>query len=204
MTLESQIKKLQQVYKNKQIINGQHEQAEIFNTIFREIFLHSNPSYTIKNDKEGASRSNWTYHTALSMKQAADIMNYNCYFEVEGKRDGVIRTKGKKPQDILVAEWEWDSKDIFGKGKELEKLNSTTNKSKTSSAFLFTYVETDKFDDFAKRVIEYWQSNNSNNSSPPLYLNAILYSGGSFRNFEVYRIYEIYNDSIIVWNDYLF
>lgn len=116
--------------------------AETFSIIFRQAFWSDPPNYRLTDGNYGATRSSWTYHTAVAMSEASKVSYLDCKFEALGRRDAVIETRDEEnPEIILVAEWEWDYNDIFGKGKELEKLKNTCKLHKSADAFLLTYCD---------------------------------------------------------------
>ena len=88
-----------------------------FSLTFARIFVADTPNYQLGNGTVGATRSNWTYHTAFAFAQTSKMFDLICKFECYGKRDAVIETKEENPEALLFAEWEWDYEDIFGKGK---------------------------------------------------------------------------------------
>ncbi len=179
--------------------------ANIFILLFREIYINSDADYQMNDGTIGASRTNCTYLIAHSFHSAAKIMNLYCIFETEGKRDAVIKMKDVKPITLLFAEWEWDYKDVFGRGKELEKLFTSVRKTKTSSGLLFTYVPENEYPEYLKRVIEYWQSKSKTDSGPKLVLMTVLFNPEKgYRVFKLIRTCIIYNDSIKFWEDQYF
>jgi hypothetical protein len=101
---------------------ARHSLAQLFTLVFRKRFVARAPAGQLRNGEYVATRSNWSYHTAISVHSAAWTLNLSCRFEVMGRLDAVIETPEEKPRVVLLAEWEWDHKDVFGKGKELDKL----------------------------------------------------------------------------------
>ena len=175
-----------------------------FVTIFLEIFVSNAPSYPLEQNQFGANRSNWTYHTAFTIKKTCEILSLNCKFETEGRLDAVIEAFDQEGNSICVffAEWEWDYLDIFGKGKELEKLWEGTHKLQYANALMFTYCPIDKYFDFLKQVTEYWQQKiDKMQDYPRLFLVTVLHSGTSFREFQNVRTVEIDAEQINLWYD---
>lgn len=175
-----------------------------FVTIFLEIFVSNAPNYQLEPNRFGASRSNWTYHTALAIKKASEILSLNCIFESKGRLDAVIEVLDEegKPVPVLFAEWEWDYLDIFGKQKELEKLWRGTRKLQFANALMFTYCPVDKYPDFLKQVIQFWQQKiGKKRDYPRLFLVVVLYDGTSFREFQFVRTVEVGAEQINLWYD---
>jgi hypothetical protein len=90
---------------------------QTFVTLFRQIYIVKIPGGVSPDGKKGISRSNWTYHTALAFREAAELMGMDCLFEVEGKRDAVLMTRTDPAVVLLAAEWEWNPEDIFEEKK---------------------------------------------------------------------------------------
>jgi len=173
--------------------------AVIFIQIFREQIRS-----TILLTEESTSRSNWTYNIAFAFLTAAKAMNFQIRFEAEGKRDAIIESeadkKGKR-HTILAAEWEWESSDIFGKGKEIEKLYKSS-KAYECEAFLYTYVETDKYNEFLIRVRDEWRALSEKTPLLSLVMCTVLYTKEkSSRMFQAIRTVEIATDELIIWED---
>ncbi len=157
------------------------------------------------DNTSGVSRSNWTYHTALCLLNASRLLNLDCIFETSGKRDAVIRTREDKPQNLIYAEWEWDHNDIFGKGKELQKLAVNFKKDKDANAFLFTYVNKEEYTDYLYKVFEQWKSYHPRDQFAPLYFTVVLYSiATSLLQFERLRTVVITPSRIELWEDGVF
>ncbi len=154
-----------------------------FSLAFAQMFLGDTPNYQLKNGTIGATRSNWTYHTAFAIAQTSKMFNLICKFECHGKRDAVIETNEDEPQILLFAEWEWDYEDIFGKGKELEKLKISCKESKTAEAFLLVYCPKHKYPDYLFRIAEFWINAFKKSKNPPsLFLHTII-----FEDMKTYR-----------------
>lgn len=170
--------------------------------VFIQIFREQIRS-TILQTHEAASRSNWTYNIAFAFMAAAKAMNFDIRFEAEGKRDAIVETYDLKGQKItlLAAEWEWDSKDVFGPGKEIEKLFKTAKKYKCES-LLLTYVETAKYNEFLQKVMKEWREYTQKAPNLSLVLSVILYQiDKSARTFQTIRTVEIDVVGIDVWED---
>lgn len=177
-----------------------------FSVVFVQIFLRDTPNYELTGGSFGGSRSNWTYHTAMAMSQTCKILNLTCKFETGGKRDAIIETRNEVPETALVAEWEWDYEDVFGKGKELEKLKSSCKAFKSSDAFLLTYCPARKYLDYFQRIAEYWIKTMKSLKSPPsLFLHTVVFQDKSgCREFDRLRTVEISPLDIYVWNEQYF
>jgi hypothetical protein len=169
--------------------------------IFLANFVYDQPQHKFENGNYGAQRSNWTYHTAVSMLNAAKSFNLNCIFETQGKRDAIIQTKDDKPQTIIYAEWEWNHNDVFGKGKELEKLLKSVIKDKNASAFLFTYVPFEEYAEFCDKIIIYWQSK-SKGKNYHLALSTVITQKHNKNNmFKCLRTVHIFDTEVAFWKD---
>ena len=157
-----------------------------FSLAFAQVFLGDTPNYKLKNGSIGATRSNWTYHTALAFAQTSKMFNLTCKFESNGKRDAVIETKEENPQVVLFAEWEWDYEDIFGTGKELEKLKTSCQDSISAEAFLLVYCSKQKYSDYLYRITEFWVNAFRESENPPaLFLHTIIFDDmKSYREFK--------------------
>jgi hypothetical protein len=178
----------------------------IFSVAFVEMFVSDTPNYEISKGKFGATRSNWTYHTAMAIAQTCKMLNLTCKFEALGKRDAVIETKDDIPEIVLVAEWEWDYDDIFGQGKELDKLKASCKKSETAEGFLLIYCPLTKYLDHLQKIAEDWIGAMKSEETPPsLFLHTIIFNEkAGFREFDRLRTVEINPAAINVWNDRYF
>jgi len=179
-----------------------HTSAEVFNQIFRHILWSEPPGRQSEEEVQGASRSNWTFHIAFAIKRAAQIMNLSCRFETRGRLDAVIETIEEKPRVVLLAEWEWDPKSIFGKGKELEKLWKGTSNLQHANALLFTYCPASETGDFVKAVTAYWQERAARRKKghPILYLNIAVYNrDSSVEVIEFIGMIEVHAEGVKVW-----
>jgi hypothetical protein len=177
--------------------------ADVFSVAFVRLFLADCPNYQQPDGSYGASRSNWTYHTALAMSQAAKLMTWTCKFETAGKRDAILETTDEQPVVVLVAEWEWDTQDVFGKGKELDKLKATCRDHPAASAFLLTYCTGPNYPNFLERVAGEWSPTvPRRRKANQLYLHTIVYSEqGRVRQFERLRTALIEPGRIELWCD---
>ena len=180
--------------------------AFAFSVAFAQMFLSDTPYYKMKRETYGATRTSWTYHTAFAMAQTAKMMNLVCKFEALGKRDAVIETDDEDPEIVLVAEWEWDFNDIFGKGKELEKLKNTCKDHQTADALLLTYCPETIYLDFLQRIIEYWTKGTRTDKAPPtLYSHIVTFQDkGSFREFDKLKTLQINAQFLNVWSEQYF
>jgi hypothetical protein len=177
-----------------------------FSISFVEAFLNDIPNYEISAGNFGATRSNWTYHTAMAIAQTCKMLNLTCKFETLGKRDAVIETRDEKPEVILAAEWEWDYDDIFGRGKELEKLKASCKTSKTAEAFLLIYCPISKYLDHLHKIAEYWIGAMKKEKVPPsLFLHTIIFKERpGYREFDRLMTVEINPTVINVWTERYF
>lgn len=177
-----------------------------FSVSFVSAFMAEQPLYALGPDRYGVSRSGWTYHTALAILQTCKMMDLVCKFETLGKRDAVIETHADPPKVILVAEWEWEFEDIFGSGKELDKLQASCQKHSEMEAFLLTYCPTTLYPEFVQRVAEYWIESTGKQVNPPnLFLHTVLFDNkGGIRQFSRLRTAQLRVGQILFWNDQLF
>jgi hypothetical protein len=180
--------------------------SDVFSLAFIRLFLADSPNYRFANGSYGASRSNWTYHTAMAVAQAAKLLNWNCKFETLGKRDAVVATRDDPPIMVLAAEWEWDTEDIFAKGKELDKLRVTCANNSDATAFLLTYCTEASYPSFVERVVDAWcPPRVRRRTAPGLYLHTIVYvEEGSVRVFDRLRTAVITSDRLVLWCDEFF
>lgn len=177
-----------------------------FSVTFAQLFMCDLPNYKLTEENYGATRSSWTYHTAITMAQTCKMFELDCKFEANGRRDAVIETRDDSPENFLFAEWEWDYQDIFGSGKELEKLSKSCRASKTADAFLLTYCPKTKYVNFLQKVSSYWLKSISRIKIPPtLFLHTIICEEkGGTRFFERLRTVDIHPTVINVWTDKYF
>ncbi len=175
----------------------------IFSVLFVELFWNEKPNYELKPGVYGATRSNWTYHTAGAISQTCKIMDLTCKFEAFGKRDAVIETKGETSGVILIAEWEWDYDDIFGTGKELYKLKASCKKHETANAFLLIYCPNSKYLSHLEKIAEEWIGDTTKAElEPTLFLHTIIFEQkGSIREFQRLKTVTIHTSGIDVWSD---
>lgn len=175
----------------------------IFSVLFAEIFWNNKPSYELSSGVFGATRSNWTYHTAIAISQTCKILNLTCKFEALGKRDAIIETNDEISEIILAAEWEWDYDDIFGTGKELEKLKITCKKNPTANAFLLIYCPITKYLNHLEKIAEYWiDETSTDEQAPTLFLHTIIFElKGNIREFQRLKTVMIHPTGIDVWGD---
>jgi hypothetical protein len=178
----------------------------LFSLLFRLLFSNETPNYLMSPGVFGASRSNWTYHTATAISNASKLLSLNCKFETGGKRDAIIETKGEDPEVILVAEWEWDYADVFGAGKEIEKLKVSCNQFVTADAFLFTYCPNSMFIDYVRKISEAWIIDPTDSElQPTLFLHVLVFSlSGRDREFTRLKTLAIHPSSIDLWEDIVF
>ena len=174
-----------------------------FSLTFARIFLGDTPNYKLKNGTIGATRSCWTYHTAFAIAQTCKMFNLLCKFESHGKRDAVIETNDDEPEILLFAEWEWDYEDIFGKGKELEKLKISCKETKTAEAFLLVYCPNHKYPDYLYRIAEYWiNAFKKTKNAPSLFVHTIIFEETkTAREFEKLNTVVIHPTTTIILNE---
>jgi hypothetical protein len=175
----------------------------IFSVLFVEMFWNEKPNYELKPGVFGATRSNWTYHTAGAIAQTCKIMDLICKFEALGKRDAVIETKGEASGIILIAEWEWDYDDIFGAGKELDKLKASCKKHEMADAFLLIYCPNSKYLSHLEKIAKEWIGDTTlAELAPTLFLHTIIFEQkGSIREFQRLKTVTIHSSGIDVWSD---
>ncbi len=175
----------------------------VFSILFREIFWNDTPNYELSAGNFGATRSNWTYHTAMAVAQTCKIMDLTCKFEALGKRDAIIETRNEVPEIILIAEWEWDYEDIFGKGKELEKLKASCKASETADGLLLIYCPESEYLNLLQGITKDWIGATKKIENPPsLFLHTILFKERvSYREFSKLATVEINPSHIKVWNE---
>jgi hypothetical protein len=180
---------------------ARHNLSEIFTLIFREQFIIDMPIDAFR-EGIGVTRSNWTYHTALSVRTSARLLALKCRFETHGRLDALIETMQEKPKPVLLAVWEWNYQDIFGKDKELEKLRTGLRKLRGADGFLLTYCPTVDYLNFVKRVLKYWQQGASGTNYPLLYLVVIAYQQrDALLEFQYMRTIQIFPREIVLWDD---
>jgi hypothetical protein len=181
---------------------ARHSLAQLFTLVFRERFVARAPAGQLRNGEYVATRSNWSYHTAISVHSAAWTLNLSCRFEAMGRLDAVIETPEEKPQVVLLAEWEWDHKDVFGKGKELDKLVRGLRALRGAHGFLFTYCPVEEYLGFIQAVVDYWQSKTAKRKHSVLYLPALVYDKErSTLAFRYMRTVEVSGNHIVLWDD---
>lgn len=175
-----------------------------FSLTFARIFVADTPNYKLKDGTIGATRSNWTYHTAFAIAQTSKMFDLVCKFECYGKRDAVIETNDEENSEtLLIAEWEWDYEDIFGSGKELEKLKDSCKKHKTAEAFLLVYCPDKKYPAYLSRIADFWIKAFKKLKNPPsLFLHTIIFGEmKSYREFQRLKTVMIHPTSVLVLND---
>jgi hypothetical protein len=180
-----------------------HSQADIFSILFVYLFCSDSPNYPLSSGDFGATTSGWTYHTAIAIAQSCKILNLICKFESGGKRDALIETRDDEPQVLIGAEWEWNYNDVFGKGKELEKLRETCLKHEASHAFLLTYCPQNVYSEFVVRVTKIWQDFFPDFTVPPsLFHHTITFDQQKMiREFICLKTLVISGKQIEQWRD---
>lgn len=175
--------------------------SDIFALRFMENFLSDTPGALSQN--QAASQSNWTYNTAISVKNTASQLGLNCIFEAMGRLDAVISTYDDEPEILLFAEWEAKHKTVFGQGKELDKLWQNASQHEKADAFLFTYCPEIQYTTFLKSVAADWQGKESqSNRRPILYLITWVYERVSnIDRLQYMSTIEIHQGGVKVWGD---
>jgi hypothetical protein len=130
-------------------------------------------------------------------------LDLNCRFETRGKRDAIIETREEPVEIVLAAEWEWDYEDIFGKGKELDKLKATCKANPTANAFLLVYCSNSKYLDYLERIAEDWvRDPTMDDQAPTLFLHTVIFEDkGRVREFQLLKTVMIHISGIFVWSD---
>ena len=171
-----------------------------FTLFFMELFWTKPPVLSAS----ALNQSNWTYHTAFSIKKAADTLGLDCIFETMGRLDAVIQIPSENPQPILFAEWEAKYKSVFGKGKELEKLWQGAAQNQGANALLITYCPLDEYGSFLHDVAAYWQNKDKRRKRrPTLFLVTILYQVDKNINaFHTISGTEIHKEGVKIWGDF--
>ena len=174
-----------------------------FSILFTTFFWNETPHYELSPGVFGATRSNWTYHTALAISQTCRTLNFTCKFEAFGKRDAIIESQGEVPVMILAAEWEWDYDDIFGTGKELDKLRITCQNNPSANAFLLIYCPRERYLDHLEKIVEFWITETRNEEQPlSLFLHTVIFEENkNTRQFLRLARVEIGSTGIIIWDD---
>jgi hypothetical protein len=142
--------------------------SEVFVLIFREQLMTDSPEDPEAEDI--LNQSNWTYHTAFSIRKTSGLLDLICKFEetgTKGRLDAIIKTR--KNKEVLIAEWEAKYKNICRQGEELEKLWRELKNLPGVDGLLLTYCPTNDYFNFVNRVLEDWQKR-SFVSRPSLYL----------------------------------
>jgi hypothetical protein len=183
------------------IVDIDISRSQTFSLIFREIFLTDTPNYKLDATTYGAVRTSWTYHTAFTVSQTSRTMDLICRFEARGRRDAVIETKDDNPETLLFAEWEWDYTDVFGKGKEIDKLKDSSRSEKKADAFLLTYCPEKEFDDYWQKVaIEWLTPKRTKIIEASLFLHIICFTQNlKSRTFQTLHSIEINKEGITIW-----
>lgn len=180
------------VKKRTNFLESTNSLPKIFVLTFREFFQNRMPHQKLGGN---SSRANWTYHVASCFVQTAALMRLTCSFEEAGKRDAIILNS--RNEQIIVAEWEWNRGDIFGEGKELDKL-SVSVKGTKKAALLLTYVPKEEHEEYLMKVLDFWQKDKS---LPTLYFLSVLNEKNRDEPFSLLRTFEIDNDKAVLWDD---
>lgn len=150
------------------------------------------------NAGDDISRSNLTYVTSHAFFSTCRDMNASCKFEAEGKHDAIVANGNGIV--FMCAEWEWDSKSVFGDTGELKKLLRSVEKHKESDAILLTYTYQDEYLDYAKRVANEWLS--SKTDAILLLFIVVMQKSNSKNTIEAIRILEISTEGCVIWGDF--
>lgn len=174
--------------------------SSTFTFIFMQYFWNKLPVYS----ETVLNQSNWTYHTAFSIKRAAELLNLDCVFETMGRLDAIIQIPDDPPETILFAEWEAKYEDVFGTGKELEKLWKGTTSNQGTNALLVTYCPLENYGGFLREVTKYWQNEDKRRKKRPvLFLVTILYQ--VTKNLHVFHTIsgtEIHKEGVKIWGPF--
>lgn len=130
-------------------------------------------------------------------------MDLTCKFEARGRRDAVIETKDDDPKILLFAEWEWDYLDVFGKGKEIEKLKDSCRSEKDADAFLLTYCPESSFENYWQKVATEWLTPKKTKViESSLFLHIICFSENlKSRTFQTLNTIVINSSEIEIWTN---
>ena len=177
--------------------------SRAFVMALRESVLADRPAFEDEYGSISASRGNWTYHFATKMREVSRCFRLACKFEATGRYDAIVHSlTGNLP--VLVAEWEWDFEDVFGPGKELDKLiRAAKEHGSTADCLLITYHPEDRSNDLVAKSIKMWRRN-TGNLPATLYLVIVVFSGSSLRQFRSLRVVEIRSKETLVWGDLAF
>jgi hypothetical protein len=102
---------------------------------------------------------------------------------------------------LIACEWEYDGDNIFGKGKELDKLWKSS--SKCNSALLITYCEKGNFQEYSSKVIDYWMKKCKGRKKGYLAFVTIIYQK-PHRTFELIRTIYVNESGICIEEDKFF
>ncbi len=174
--------------------------SSTFTLFFMELFWLRPPVFS----GTALNQSNWTYHTAFSIKKAAETLGLDCIFETMGRLDAVIQLPSDPPQTILFTEWESRYKSVFGKGKELEKLWQGASQNQGTNALLITYCPLEEYGSFLRDVAEYWQNiDKRRKKRPVLFLVTILYQvNKNLHAFHTISGTEIHKEGVKIWGSF--
>ncbi len=96
-----------------------------------------------------------------------------------------------------------DYDDIFGAGKELDKLKASCKKYETANAFLLIYCPNSKYLSHLEKIAEEWLGDTTiAELAPTLFLHTIIFEEkGSIREFQRLKTVMIHSSGIDVWSD---
>lgn len=186
---------------NFSVVDVDISRSETFSIIFRELFLTDTPHYKIDSNTYGAIRTSWTYHIAFAIAQTSRTMDLTCRFEARGRRDAVIETKEDEPKAVLFAEWEWNYLDVFGKGKEIEKLRDSCWIEKQADALLVTYCPQTDLDDYWQKVAGEWLiPKRTKVTESALFLHVVCFEENfRSRSFQTLNTIVIDGSKVCIW-----
>jgi hypothetical protein len=123
----------------------------------------------------------WAYHVALAMAQAAQLLSLRCTF-TESPRGvdhqagaAVVETRASPARRLLAAEWSDQITDVFGRGKELERLSAHCHAATCADGLLVCACRPEVYAVFATNVADTWlQLTRSRPAPPRLFLHTLL------------------------------
>jgi hypothetical protein len=123
----------------------------------------------------------WAYHVALAMAQAAQLLGLHCTFADSPRGHdhqagaAVLETRSAPSRRLLAAEWSDQFNEVFGRGKELERLSAHCHASTCADGLLVCACRPEVYTVFATNVTETWlQLTRTRASAPRLYLQTVL------------------------------
>ena len=126
---------------------------EDFATLFQYLWYRDFP---LDQAAIGASRSDWTIHTGIVVRNIADLLGLVTRFESGKRKDAVLRSA---EGDEIAIEWEWGG--VFGKANEVQKLKDhkvrPEGKKRLKYAVLITYTHTPNIQKVCELVKAKWE-----------------------------------------------